>query len=170
MNVFHLVSVRSGFLFFLVFLLSLGFAERAGSAAPEDDPSTEALATAQSWLAQIDAGKYEQSYAEGCTAFHNKVSENEWTIVLKSMRPPFGDLVSRKVASHSYRPEGYEGLEGECMIITYNTSFSKNDNVVEIVVLKREQGKWLGAGYNAQPQVVDDNSQPPPQVQQTTTQ
>jgi hypothetical protein len=131
----------------------------------EEDPAmvNEALAAARSWLAQIDSGKYEESYNEGCLAFHNKVSEVQWTTVLKSLRPPLGTVVSRKVVKTDYKPEGVEGLQGECMIITYNTAFSKVPTDLEIVVLKREDGQWRGAGYNAQPQGdPTDTDSPPP--------
>ena len=131
----------------------------------DEDPAliNDAIAAAHNWLAQIDSGKYEDSYNEGCLAFHNKVSEVQWTTVLKSLRPPLGTVVSRKVVKTEYKPDGLEGLQGECMVITYNTAFSKVPVDMEIVVLKREDGQWRGAGYNAQPQgdPTDDDSPPP---------
>jgi hypothetical protein len=149
------------------FLLGLFFsAFLATSSAQADDDSAVngALAAAQSWLAQIDSGKYDESYAEGCVAFHNKVTLNQWSVVLKALRPPLGSVVSRKVVKTDYKPDGVEGLEGECMVITYNTAFSKVPSDLEIVVLKREDGQWRGAGYNAQPQGdnSDVDSPPPP--------
>jgi hypothetical protein len=129
---------------------------RPGAARADDAASAaEALAAAQRWVQEIDAGQYVQSYEEGCTAFHNKVSQEQWVTILKALRPALGTLISRKEASHSYRPDGFEGLDGECMVVTYNTSFSKMASDVEVVVLKREDGQWRGAGYNAQPQGPD---------------
>ena len=44
------------------------------------------------------------------------------------------------------------------MVITYDTSFKNMDPVTEVVVLKWQDGKWRGAGYNAGPkQAVDDH-------------
>ena len=128
-----------------------------------------AVSSAQTWLSQIDSGKYDQSYAEGCLAFHNKVSHEQWTTVLKALRPPLGSVVSRKLAAHAYHPDGFQGLEGECMVITYNTVFTKMPSDVEIVVLKHEDGHWRGAGYNAQPVVeaASDADNPPPAAAQT---
>jgi len=129
-----------------------------------------ALAAAKDWVAEIDAGKYEQSYDEGCVALHNKVAHDEWLTVLKALRPSLGPLVSRKVASTNYKPDGYEGLQGECVVIAYNTVFAKMPSELEVVVMKREDGKWLGAGYNAQPQQAVQEDQPPPQASTTTQQ
>jgi hypothetical protein len=151
-----------------IFLFSV-LALTAANRAPADENQAmvnDAVAAAQSWLAQIDAGKYEESYDEGCLAFHNKVSELQWTTILKSLRPPLGTVVSRKVVKTEYKPDGLEGLQGECMVITYNTAFSRVPVDLEIVVLQREDGHWRGAGYNAQPQgdPTEPDSMPPPEV------
>jgi hypothetical protein len=122
------------------------------------EATAAALAAAQAWVAEIDAGHYEQSYDEGCTAFHNKVPQDQWITVLKAIRPKLGTVLSRKESSARYKPDGYEGLDGECMVITYTTSFSKMASELEVIVMKREDGKWRGAGYNAQPQ-VDETTQ-----------
>lgn len=147
---------------FLCSVMALAAVHRAHADA---DPAmvNEAVAAAHGWLAQIDAGKYEDSYNEGCLAFHNKVTQGQWTTVLKSLRPPLGTVVSRKVVKTEYKPDGLEGLTGECMVITYNTAFSKVPVDLEIVVLKREDGQWRGAGYNAQPQgdPTEPDSMPP---------
>ena len=143
---------------------------RSWAEGPEASPEStrDALATAQHWLAEIDAEKYDESYEEGCTAFHNKVSHDEWLTVLKALRPSIGTLVNRKELKHTYKPDGYEGLEGECMVIMYAATFTKLGPTLEVVVLKREDGKWRGAGYNAQPQ-QGESSQPPPPPESSTS-
>ena len=128
--------------------------------APSDVPAgtNDAVAAARAWLAEIDAGHYDQSYAEGCRAFHNKVTLDQWKTVLRALRPTFGAMVSRREISSSYRPDGVEGLDGECMLVTFNTSFSNIPSNTELVVLKKEDGQWRGAGYNAQPVQQDQGS------------
>jgi hypothetical protein len=93
----------------------------------------------------------------------NALSQDKWVLVLKTIRNAWGKVVNRNQISHIYKPNGYDGLEGECMVITYDTTFAKLDSAMEVVVLKWEDGKWLGAGYNAGPKpVADDGSQAPP--------
>ena len=139
----------------------------------DSDPNpaavNSAVTSAQTWLSQIDTGKYDQSYADGCLAFHNKVTHEEWVTVLKALRPPLGSVVSRKLTGHVYHSDGFQGLEGECIVITYNTVFSKMPSDVETVVLKHEDGRWRGAGYNAQPvaETPSDADSPPPAAAQT---
>jgi hypothetical protein len=119
-----------------------------GWAAPEGYEST-ALAAAKAWIAQIDAGQYIQSYDAGCDEFHRKVTQDKWVLVLKAFRPAYGKVVSRKEVGHIYQENGVNGLDGECMVITYDTSFSRVKDGYEEVVLKLEDGQWRGAAYQA---------------------
>ncbi len=122
-------------------------------ADPMDDSRTkEALAAATHWLAEIDTNKVEESYDDGCTAFQLKVGKQQWITVLKALRPSIGTVSSRTEQSAEYKPDGFEGLEGECVVIKYNSVFTVLGPAYEVVVMKRENGQWRGAGYNAQPQ------------------
>jgi hypothetical protein len=123
----------------------------------DDDPSGEALSVAREWVAEIDAGKYEQSYIDGGTALHDKVPQDTWIKILKTERPLLGKLISRQETSHSYKPNGYEGAEGEFMTVSYHSAFENKPAEVEHIVLRREDGKWRGVGYNFGPEeVVND--------------
>jgi hypothetical protein len=122
-------------------------------ADPADDSrAKEAVAAAQHWLTEIDANKVEESYGDGCAAFQNKVSKQQWITVMNALRPSIGNLTSRSEQSADYKPDGFEGLEGECVVIKYNSVFSVIGPALEVVVMKRENGQWRGAGYNVQPQ------------------
>lgn len=140
-------------------------------AEPEATTLAEATAAARAWLAAIDAEKYQQSYDAGCIAFHEKVASDKWILVLRTIRMPEGTVVSRKESGHTYKPDGFEGLDGQCMIITYDTSFSKLPSAVEQVVVKRENGKWLGAGYIVGPKPsTDSQADAPPNPTEIQTQ
>ena len=132
--------------------------------ASAEDEIDSALATSKAWVAQIDAGQYDESYAAGSGAMHDKVPQDRWAQVLKALRVPWGPVVSRTQVNHIYKPNGYEGSEGEFMVITYDTSFAKLGAATEVVVLRWEDGKWRGAGYNAgaKPSPEDNSATPPP--------
>ena len=132
------------------------------------DHINDGIAASQSWVAQIDAGKYEDSYNVGSAAMHTKVAQDRWVEVLSALRTPWGPVVSRKQISHIYRPNGYEGAEGEFMLVTYDTAFQHLNSATEVVVLKWEDGQWRGAGYNAGPKGTTDGSTPLPPVDTET--
>jgi hypothetical protein len=146
------------FILFACSILALGTA--AGFAAT-DDQIAAALPVAKAWVAQIDAGLYDDSYLAAGTALHEKFTQNHWDLVLKALRPPWGSVVSRQAVSHVYKPDGFEGTSGEFMVITYATTFKNLDAAREVVVLHLEGGQWRGVGYNAGAKATaqDDGSQ-----------
>jgi hypothetical protein len=152
-------------------VLAFGFLAVAVSRsfAVSDDHINSSLGAAKDWIAQIDAGQYDESYDAGCVALHEKVKSDQWVLVLRTLRPPWGSVVSRKEISHVYKPDGFEGLDGECMVITYETAFQNLNDALEVVVLKWEDGRWRGAGYNVGPKPVPADQQQQPDPSQTET-
>jgi hypothetical protein len=136
--------------------------------ASAENEIDSALSTSKAWTSQIDAGQYDESYVAGSQAMHDKIAQDRWDEVLKALRSPWGAVLSRKQVSHVYRPNGFEGAEGEFMVITYDTSFQKLNEATEVVVLKWEDGKWRGAGYNARAKAPDDGSAPTTAPESTT--
>jgi Protein of unknown function (DUF4019) len=155
---------------FVAGMLCLFLASMPKVLASAEDQIDNALVVSKTWMALIDAGQYDDSYAFGCGAMHDKVPQDQWTLLLKTLKTLYGPVVNRKPLSHIYKPNGYEGDEGEFMVITYDTSFQKLSSAMEVVVLKWEGGKWRGAGYNAGPKPSpDDGSAPPPASSSTET-
>jgi len=111
----------------------------------------EGVNVCQSWIGQIDQGQYDESYAAASDTLHDKVPQDHWSLILKTLRAPWGSVVNRHQLSHVYKPNGFEGAEGEFLVITYDSSFQKMDAAKEVVVLRWEDGKWRGAGYNVGP-------------------
>ena len=112
-------------------------------------------------MAQIDAGKYDDSYSFTCRERATAFRRTDWVDVLKAIRKQWGNVLSREQLSHVYKPNGVPGLNGEYMVIKYDTNFKNLSHATEVVVLKWEDGKWRGAGYQAGP-TTDPNAAPPP--------
>jgi hypothetical protein len=153
----------------LTVALLLSTTPKAGASA--EDQVDQAQAISKAWVGQIDSGKYDASYDFACMAMRDKVKEDRWVLILKSLRAPMGAVVSRKQLSHVYRPNGVPGLNGECVVVKYDTAFEHLAPATETVVLKWEDGKWRGAGYNVGPTPTDDSQDnaPPPSNTETQT-
>jgi len=120
----------------------------AVSRASADDPINSALPAAQTWLSTIDAGKYEESYDMAGQGLYQKLPDKkDWVVSLKIVREAWGPIIDRKQAQHLYQPNGISGLNGECMAITFDTTTKKQGDVVEMVIMRLEDGKWRGVGY-----------------------
>jgi len=136
-------------LFFFAAIFCLLSAATPNARASAEDQIDNALVVSKAWVAQIDAGQYDDSYSFGCGDMHDKIAQDKWDKILAALRAPWGSVVDRHQISHVYKPDGFEGAEGEFLVITYNTTFQKLPSATEVVVLKWEDGRWRGAGYNA---------------------
>ena len=132
------------------------------SFAASDDNVAAGLAAARGWAEMIDAGRYEQSYSVSSDALRTKIDETKWTAVLKTFRDSWGPVVTRKETNHVFRPNGFEGTEGQFLVITYDTSFKTVGELMEVVVMRWDNGKWEGAGYNGGPMPLPPGSDQDP--------
>ena len=136
---------------FCAAILGLLLTAAPAAFASAEDHVNDGLSVSQSWVGQIDKGLYDDSYASASGEMHDKVPQDHWALILKTLRAPWGPIKNRQQLSHVYKPNGYEGAEGEFLVITYDSSFQKLDEAKEVVVLRWEDGKWRPAGYNAGP-------------------
>jgi hypothetical protein len=148
--------------FFL--LLFAGLIALPGLGHAQDDASVnDALAIARTWLGEIDAGKYDQSYLDGGSALHDKVPQDTWVKILNTERPLLGKVVDREETSHVLHPDGLEGTNGTFLVISYHTNFAAKPDEVEYVVLRHEFTGWRCVGYDfgpANPQPADNDNPP----------
>jgi hypothetical protein len=132
-----------------------------------DDASdlAEAVSAGQAWLAEIDAGHFDQSYNDGGSALHEKMTQDVWVKVLRTERPLLGKVVSRQEITRVRHGDGLEGVSGDFVVIGYRTNFESKQDELEYVVMKREFGGWRGVGYDFGPEQVDTD----PDAGPTTT-
>jgi hypothetical protein len=147
--------------------VGVAFAAATPVRASAEDQVDQAVVASKAWVNAIDAGKYEDSYDFTCDETRTRFPEDRWVEVLKALRRPWGGVVTRQQLSHVYQPHGVPGLDGECVVVTYKTTFKNLDPATEVVVLKWEDGKWRGAGYRAGP-AADANAASSPADNSTT--
>ena len=150
-----------------VFVLCGGSALlRADDASVPDD----AVSVAREWLAEIDGGRYEQSYQEADQALHDKMPQETWVKILKAERPGMGSVISRQEISRARHADGLEGVGGDFVVVGYRTTFSARADEIEYVVVKHEFGGWHAVGYDFGPeQVSSDPDAGPTTVTESTT-
>ncbi len=111
-------------------------------------PEDLAQASAQSWLALTDSGKYAESWQEASTAFKTAVTQSKWVEQLTPVRTPLGKVLSRKLKSATYMKNPPGAPDGEYVVIQYDTSFeNKNEAVETITPMLDKDGKWRVSGY-----------------------
>ena len=119
--------------------LSSGFAAES---------SDDVVPAAQSWLNQIDSGKYASSWKDASAYFRGALTEKGWVDALNGARKPLGKLVSRNL-SKSQTAQSLPGApDGNYVVMQFETSFENKKNAVETVTFMQEKdGMWKAAGY-----------------------
>jgi hypothetical protein len=118
--------------------------------------SEEAAAktAASSWLAIVDAGRYEESWEEASVAFRENMarfgkSREFWVKALGAARTPLGKTLSRsvsRVAETDAMPGGPEGRR--YLELVYESRFENAEAVTEtVVVTLDDDGLWRVFNY-----------------------
>jgi len=117
-------------------------------ACAQTKPEQLAQASAESWLALTDSGKYADSWNEASQSFKSAVTKDQWQDALHQVRDPLGKLISRKLASATYTKSLPGAPDGEYVVIKFETSFENKHSATETIVpMLDKDGKWRVSGY-----------------------
>jgi hypothetical protein len=122
----------------------------AGCGAPAPAPEVEqaALAAAESWLGQVDAGDYAGSWDTAAAAFRMAVTREQWAAQAQAARGPLGGLEQRTVQRTAFHTQLPGAPDGEYVVITYQTRFANKQSALETVTPMRDpDGAWRVSGY-----------------------
>lgn len=136
-------------------LLFAGAIVRPVHADDTADLKTAAVAAMQTWLKEMDDGKYGQSWNDASASFQKAVTSAQWIAVSNSVRTPLGKCTDRKLASalHQTDVPGPSGtIHGDFVIAQFNSSFENLAYAVETVCFeKAPDGTWKASGYYIKP-------------------
>ena len=118
------------------------------AAEKHDEAEKQAVAAAESWLAQVDDGKYGESWDAAAEYLKNAVTKDDFVKSLKAARNPLGRLKSREVKSKEYRTSLPGAPDGEYVVIQFKTVFENKKSAIETVTpMLGKDGKWKVSGY-----------------------
>jgi len=107
-----------------------------------------AVAAAESWLALVDDGKYDESWDAAAEYLKNAVSKGDFLKSLNAARKPLGKLNSREIKSKEYRTSLPGAPDGEYVVIQFKTSFENKKAAIETVTpMLDKDKKWRVSGY-----------------------
>jgi hypothetical protein len=131
----------------LVCLLALVMSPR--DALAQDTTAAETAATA--WLAQVDAGKYGESWTSAGATFKNAVTQEKWQEAVKRVRDQVGAFKSRTKSSAAPMTNPPGAAPGEYVILQYSATFEQRATATETVTAVHEtDGTWRIVGYFVQ--------------------
>jgi hypothetical protein len=136
------------FLSFVSASAGLTAQETAKDAKPQTAAEQVAQQSDETWLALVDAARYEESWKAAAAAFQASVTEAKWASVMKSVRDPLGKIQTRSIQSATYTTYLPGVPDGEYVVVIYETSFEHKQTALETVIASREKDKaWHVAGY-----------------------
>jgi hypothetical protein len=139
----------AGVLFFPVLFFTL--AAILSAASPEADAVSAAQSAAKSWLADIDTGRYGDSWEHAATLMRKAISKADWENAASSARGPFGAVKSRTVQSATYTKSLPNAPDGEYVVILYDAKFEKGAATETVVPMREKDGSWRVSGYFIRP-------------------
>ena len=118
------------------------------SSAPASDGSRPAVSAAETWLEEIDGGKYAQSWKDAAAFFQSVVSEENWKSALVTFRSPLGKAEVRKLRAARIVKSLPGAPDGNYVVMQFKTSFAAKKAAFETVTFMRgSDGQWRAAGY-----------------------
>jgi len=116
-------------------------------AAQAADPAAPATEAARSWLGLIDAGSYDRSWTQASALFRQRVSQDQWGGMVKSVRESLGAVVSREPAGAQLATTLPGAPDGKYAVVKFTTKFAKKASATETVTMMMDGGTWKAAGY-----------------------
>lgn len=160
--------IRMSRLFATLLLLLLAAAPAAAQdstavAPAEDHAEDEAAATeaADSWLALVDLGDYDASYASASDLLQGAITREQWVQTMENMASQLAALdpsgadadlgAQRSFIGAQYATELPQAPAGEYVVVQYRRVVGTQP-LTEVVILSRSEDAWSVAGYFARPE------------------
>lgn len=115
------------------------------------DEKADATASAEAFLAQIDAGQYEQAYKGAAKVLAQQVDVTKFGQGIEAAKQQVGARSSRKFDSATLHNSLPRAGEGTYYMVKWTSSFANLPSGKEIVMVSLEEGVWKLAGYGMTP-------------------
>lgn len=117
-------------------------------AQAQQKPEQLAQASAESWLAVVDSGKYADSWDQSASMFKSHVTKEQWQSMVGPVRDPLGKVLSRKLKSATYKTSLPGAPDGQYVIVQFETAFEHKQAAEETITpMLDKDGKWRVSGY-----------------------
>jgi Protein of unknown function (DUF4019) len=107
----------------------------------------EAQATAEEWLALIDAANYTAAYAAESPRLRAATTQEQFVRSMEGRRQPFGRVLSRKFIGAAFTRKLTGAPDGNYESILFRTAFAHKSVAAERVILSQESGAWHVVDY-----------------------
>ena len=114
----------------------------APAAASAPVAETAAVQAARQWLALVDAGKWQESFAATTASFQSMNTVQAWQSASEQARVPLGRMLKRTAISSEFVPAAPAGQQ----VVRFRTDFANRAGAIETISLAREGERWRVVG------------------------
>lgn len=114
------------------------------------DLAAQSAATteAEAWLALLDGGRFEESWAAAAPFLQERAPRGTWVQSGESMKASLGKRLSRKQVALLETANMPSGPTGRYVVVEYQSKFARKPVAFESVTeMLCDDGKWRVAGY-----------------------
>lgn len=135
-------------------IIAIGFSLAVLQAYAQDNAAAVSNAgeAAGTWIDQIDAEAYAETYDDAAPIVHASVTQEQWVGAMQQVRGQVGELQERELQNSQYTTSLPNAPEGEYVIFQYLSAFQQVPKAMEVIVMMRtDEGAWKAAGYQVMP-------------------
>jgi hypothetical protein len=135
-------------------LLCAAVCSMSAAGTASSDPRDVVAASVDSWLKEIDAGQYDQSWRDSSAYFRDRVSMKEWEQDLKDLHATLGTLNLRDRVSMAFQkgPPSGSTPNADTVVVQYDSSYQNQKYSFEtLYFMKEADGNWRATGYFVHP-------------------
>jgi hypothetical protein len=114
-----------------------------------EDATKDGISAATTWLATIDAGKYDDAWQNSADEIKTVGPKERFAKMMEQTRSPLGKEVSRAVQDKAYAKDPQNAPPGEYVQIHFHSSFDAAKSATELVIVKKQpDGSWKVGQYS----------------------
>jgi hypothetical protein len=117
--------------------------------AQQPEASAQARQATEAWLAEVDSGRYADSWDKAAEAFRSALSRTAWDSTMRALRGPLGAVTSRELLGAQPVTDPPGAPPGEYVLLQFRTQFAGRElpAVETVVPMKDKDGVWRVSGY-----------------------
>ena len=115
--------------------------------APHAADIRAARQAAETWIALLDAGNFDQAYGLMGQAARAQITPDQWKAQLKASRTKYGKLASRTFQYTDYATTLKGAPPGQYVVLDYLCAFVSGKSAPETIVMAKVHGQWQVAGF-----------------------
>ncbi len=123
-------------------------ASTAATTAASNREDAESYDVAETFLASVDAGDWQQSWRDAGEFFQTQTTAAEWSAAVDPVRSPLGAVEERKLASVQQLTTLPGAPDGEYEVLRFETKYAEVEGLsIETVIMIRNGSSFNVAGY-----------------------